>query len=71
MAEAEKIPLFPGGQDRGGLGNRRDDRVTQASAPELNSWREEIERGPVARYLRDLQAPMGLKPTLVCRVEVS
>ncbi len=45
-------------------------RVTQASAQDLKRWREEIERGPVARYLRNLQAPMGLKPTLVCWMEV-
>lgn len=46
-------------------------RVIQASARDLRSWREEIERGPVARYLRGLQAPMGIKPTLVCWMEVS
>ncbi|HED04455.1 MAG TPA: hypothetical protein ENI60_06790 [Candidatus Fraserbacteria bacterium] len=45
-------------------------RVTQASAQELKRWREEIERGPVAHYLRDLDAPMGVKPTLVCWMEV-
>jgi superfamily II DNA or RNA helicase len=45
-------------------------RVTVASAEELKAWRQEIERGPVQRYLRDLQAPMGTKPTLVCWMEV-
>ncbi len=45
-------------------------RIVQASAQDLKRWREEIERGPVARYLRDLQAPMGVKPTLVCWMEV-
>lgn len=45
-------------------------RVVRASASDLKSWREEIERGPVARYLRALQAPMGVKPTLVCWMEV-
>ncbi len=44
--------------------------IVQASGQDLKKWREEIERGPVARYLRDLQAPMGVKPTLVCWMEV-
>lgn len=46
-------------------------RVVRASASDLKRWREEIERGPVAQYLRALQAPMGVKPTLVCWMEVS
>ncbi len=46
-------------------------RVIRASAHDLKRWREEIERGPVAQYLRALQAPMGVKPTLVCWMEVS
>lgn len=45
-------------------------RVTRATAEELKQWRKEIEQGPVARYLRDLQVPMGVKPTLVCWMEV-
>lgn len=45
-------------------------RVVQASAQDLKKWREEIERGPVAEYLKILQAPMGTKPTLVCWMEV-
>jgi SNF2 family DNA or RNA helicase len=45
-------------------------RVIRASAHDLKKWREEIERGPVARYLRALQAPLGVKPTLVCWMEV-
>jgi SNF2 family DNA or RNA helicase len=46
-------------------------RVMRASAQDLKKWREEIERGPVAQYLRALQAPLGVKPTLVCWMEVS
>lgn len=46
-------------------------RVVRVSASDLKSWREEIERGPVAQHLRALQAPMGVKPTLVCWMEVS
>jgi SNF2 family DNA or RNA helicase len=46
-------------------------RVIRASAHDLKKWREEIERGPVAQYLRALQAPLGVKPTLVCWMEVS
>lgn len=44
--------------------------VTVAAAEELKTWRQDIERGPVQRYLRDLQAPMGAKATLVCWMEV-
>jgi len=45
-------------------------RIVQASAQDLKKWREEIERGPVANYLKALQAPIGVKPTLVCWMEV-
>ncbi|MFN4217927.1 MAG: helicase-related protein [Candidatus Bipolaricaulia bacterium] len=45
-------------------------RVVKTSAQVLKSWREEIERGPVARHLRALQTPIGVKPTLVCWMEV-
>jgi len=46
-------------------------RVTEASSHQLKEWRQEIERERVQTYLRDLQAPMGAKATLVCWMEVS
>ncbi len=45
-------------------------RVTRASAEELAAARKEIEAKRVRPRLRDLQAPMGSKPTLVCWMEV-
>jgi len=45
-------------------------RVTAASADDLKAWRREIEQKCVNRYLKDLQAPMGVKATLVCWMEV-
>jgi superfamily II DNA/RNA helicase len=44
-------------------------RKTQANRDDLRKWRAEIE-GRVRRHLRDLQAPVGEKATLVCWMEV-
>jgi hypothetical protein len=45
-------------------------RVVAASHDDLKAWRQEIERKCVSRHLRDLQAPIGAKATLVCWMEV-
>lgn len=46
-------------------------RLTAASHEDLKAWRIEIERRCVSRHLRELQAPVGAKATLVCWMEVS
>jgi hypothetical protein len=45
-------------------------RAQESSAQQLKTWREEIERNCVQRYLRDLQAPLGVKAELVCWMEI-
>jgi len=45
-------------------------RVTSASAELLKEWRLDIERDRIQKHMRDLQAPMGTKATLVCWMEV-
>lgn len=45
-------------------------RATAASPDDLRTWRREIEQQCVNSRLRDLQAPMGARATLVCWIEV-
>ena len=45
-------------------------RTTAASAEDLQAWRREIELKCVNRTLRDLNAQIGVKATLVCWMEV-
>jgi hypothetical protein len=45
-------------------------RVTKGSAEDLAAARKDIEQKCVRPRLRDLQAPMGSKATLVCWMEV-
>ncbi len=46
-------------------------RLTQATPEQLAEWRKDIERRAVQRHMRNIQAPQGTKPTLICWMEVS